>query len=68
MARPAEQDGEPVGTLWVGIAGLGATVARRLRLPGSRDQMRQMAVISSLDLLRHALLDQQSAGPQHAPY
>ena len=46
----------PVGTLCVGIA-IGDTVhARTLRMPGQRDQMRQMSVISSLDLLRRTLL------------
>ncbi len=59
VAGPAEQDGEPVGTLWVGLARPGQpTVARRLQLPGQREQMRQMAVISSLDLLRRALIDE----------
>ena len=56
VAGPAEQDGMPVGTLCVGIA-IGDTVqSRTLRMPGQRDQMRQMSVISSLDLLRRTLL------------
>jgi nicotinamide-nucleotide amidase len=58
VAGPAEQDGMPVGTLCVGIA-IGAHVqTRTLRLPGQRDQMRQMSVISSLDLLRRSLVEQ----------
>ena len=45
----------PVGTLCVGIA-IGAEVyTRTLRLPGQREQMRQMSVISALDLLRRRL-------------
>ncbi len=57
VAGPDEQDGMPVGTLVVGLAGLeGPATATSLRLPGLRDQMRQFAVISSLDLLRHRLL------------
>lgn len=57
VAGPTEQDGQPVGTLFVGIAGLGPEViTARLRLPGQREQMRQMAVISSLDLVRRHLL------------
>ena len=57
VAGPAEQDGEPVGTLWVGLAGLSPEpLTVRLRLPGQREQMRQMAVISSLDFLRRHLL------------
>ncbi|MEN9647021.1 MAG: hypothetical protein RL238_3690 [Actinomycetota bacterium] len=56
VAGPAEQDGMPVGTLCVGIAIGDAVTTRTLRLPGLRDQMRQMSVISSLDLLRRTLL------------
>jgi len=56
VAGPAEQDGMPVGTLCVGIA-IGAEVhTRTLRMPGARDQMRQMSVITAMDLLRRALL------------
>ena len=32
------------------------TVSRTLRMPGLRDQMRQMSVITALDLLRRVLL------------
>ena len=56
VAGPDEQDGMPVGTLCVGIA-VGADVhARTLRMLGQREQMRQMSVISALDLLRRTLL------------
>ncbi len=57
VAGPAEQDGMPVGTLCVGIAIGDAVMTRALRMPGLRDQMRQMSVISALDLLRRALTD-----------
>jgi nicotinamide-nucleotide amidase len=56
VAGPTEQDGMPVGTLCVGIAVGGATTTATLRLPGQREQMRQMSVISALDLLRRTLL------------
>ena len=56
VAGPAEQDGMPVGTLCVGVA-IGPEVqTRTLRMPGARDQMRQMSVISAMDLLRRTLL------------
>jgi len=55
VAGPAEQDGMPVGTLCVGIDLGGDVHTRTLRLPGQRDQMRQMSVISALDLLRRVL-------------
>ena len=56
VAGPAEQDGMPVGTLCVGIVTPDASLSRTLRLGGMREQMRQMSVISSLDLLRRQLL------------
>jgi nicotinamide-nucleotide amidase len=56
VAGPTEQDGMPVGTLCVGIALPTSTNTRTLRVSGVRDQMRQMSVISSLDLLRRQLL------------
>lgn len=52
VAGPTEQDGQPVGTLFVGLVGPGFDEVRQLRLPGQREQMRQFAVIASLDLLR----------------
>jgi nicotinamide-nucleotide amidase len=57
VAGPAEQDGMPVGTLCVGIAIGDQATTRTLRMPGQRDQMRQMSVITALDLLRRLLLD-----------
>ncbi len=56
VAGPSEQDGQPIGTLWVGLARKGSeSKAALFRLPGQREPMRQMAVISSLDLLRRSL-------------
>ena len=57
VAGPAEQDGQPVGTLCIAVAMNGrSTVSTTLRMPGQRDQMRQMSVISSLDFLRREIL------------
>jgi nicotinamide-nucleotide amidase len=56
VAGPAEQDGQPVGTLFVSVAMPdGSSHTHNLRLPGQRDQMRQLSVISALDVLRRAL-------------
>jgi len=55
VAGPTEQDGQPVGTLHVGLATADGVETASLRLPGTRDQMRQFSVISSLDLLRRHL-------------
>jgi nicotinamide-nucleotide amidase len=58
VAGPAEQDGVKPGTLCVGLAMPdGSTQSRTLQLPGVRDQMRQLSVISALDFLRRALSD-----------
>jgi len=56
VAGPTEQDGQPVGTLFVSVAMPdGSSHTHNLRLPGQRDQMRQLSVISALDVLRRAL-------------
>ncbi len=55
VAGPTEQEGQPVGTVYLGLA-LGDEVeARWVRLPGDRDRIRQYAVINLLDLLRRRL-------------
>jgi nicotinamide mononucleotide (NMN) deamidase PncC len=57
VAGPAEQDGQPVGTMIFGLA-IGDTVeAVRTKLPGDRSLVRQFATISALNLLRLRLLD-----------
>ena len=56
VAGPSEQDDMPVGTLFVGVAIADEAFTRQLRLPGQREQMRQMSVISALDILRRELL------------
>ena len=56
VAGPTDQDGEPPGVVWLGLA-LGQDVsATRVQLPGDRDRVRQMAVISAVDRLRRRLL------------
>jgi nicotinamide-nucleotide amidase len=56
VAGPDEQDGQPVGTVFLGLA-LGENVeVREVHLPGDPDRVRQYAVISVLDLLRRRLL------------
>jgi nicotinamide-nucleotide amidase len=57
VAGPAEQDGQPVGTVFFGLAMNGAAEAVQVRLPGDRDRVRQFAAISLLDLLRRRLLE-----------
>jgi nicotinamide mononucleotide (NMN) deamidase PncC len=55
VAGPTEQDGQPVGTVFVGLA-IGDTVQNvALRLPGDRPRIRSYSAISALDALRRAL-------------
>jgi nicotinamide-nucleotide amidase len=56
VAGPTEQDGMPVGTLCVAVETPDGKVVRTMRMPGQRDQMRQMSVITALDLLRRTIL------------
>jgi nicotinamide-nucleotide amidase len=55
VAGPEEQDGQPAGTVFVGIA-LGDDVEHvSLRLPGDRPRIRSYSSISALDALRRSL-------------
>ena len=55
VAGPDEQDDQPVGTVYVGLA-LGANFEHvQLRLPGDRPRIRAYSAISALDVLRRAL-------------
>ena len=57
VAGPTEQDGMKPGTLCIGIVLADDTrYSMTLALPGARDQMRQLSVISALDALRKKLL------------
>ena len=56
VAGPADQEGMKPGALCVGLVMPdGTTQSAMLQLPGNRDTMRQLSVISALDLLRRAL-------------
>ena len=56
VAGPAEQEGQRPGTLCIGVAlHNGVTASSVVQLPGARDQMRQLSVISALDFLRRQL-------------
>lgn len=58
VAGPATQDDQPSGTVFAGVCLPDREPeAVRLRLPGDRDRVRQMATISVLDVLRQRLLD-----------
>ncbi|WP_394938174.1 competence/damage-inducible protein A [uncultured Ilumatobacter sp.] len=56
VAGPAEQDGQPVGTLFVGMVGPGFEEVRQANMPGLRELMRQFSVITALGFLRQHLI------------
>ncbi len=56
VAGPAEQDGQPPGTAFVGWVIDGNVHSRRLSLFGDRRRIRAYGTISALDVLRHALV------------
>ena len=57
VAGPNEQDGQPVGTLCIGVVFPGGrTFSNTTQLPGQRDQMRQFSVITAMSFLRTLLL------------
>src|SRR3954447_21059954 len=56
VAGPAEQEGQPVGTVFMAVTVDGDTQCVHVRLPGQRDQVRQFACISLFDFLRRRLL------------
>jgi nicotinamide-nucleotide amidase len=56
VAGPTEQDGRPVGTVFVGLARPGhESQAVQFTVPGDRDRIRQYATIAALDYLRRSL-------------
>jgi nicotinamide-nucleotide amidase len=55
VAGPEEQDGQPAGTVFVGVA-VGESVEHvALHLPGDRPRVRSYSAISALDALRRTL-------------
>ncbi|MFI5619940.1 CinA family protein [Streptomyces sp. NPDC051567] len=55
VAGPDPQDGQPVGTVFVAVAGPGARKTVRLRLNGSRTEIRRESARTVLELLSSQL-------------
>jgi nicotinamide-nucleotide amidase len=56
VAGPDPQDGQPPGTVFVGLSRPGhETSAYSFTVPGDRDRVRQYATIAALDLLRRTI-------------
>ena len=62
VAGPTEQEGQPVGTVFVAVAGPAGGEVRRLTLPGERANVRAVSVTYALDLLRRHLISGKITG------
>lgn len=56
VAGPEEQEGQAVGTVFLGLHLDGESEAHEVRLPGDRERIRQFATIALLNLLRLRLI------------
>jgi PncC family amidohydrolase len=57
VAGPGEQDGKPVGTVFIGVAGPeGVRAWGPFSFPGSRERVREATVVEALSKLRDALV------------
>jgi nicotinamide-nucleotide amidase len=63
VAGPGTQDDQPVGTVFVGLSGLGELKVSRLSLSGERQIVRERAGTHALDLLRRELLRSNAQAP-----
>jgi nicotinamide-nucleotide amidase len=57
VAGPSEQEGKPVGTIFVGAAFAGTTQVRQVRGYGNRANIRAIAVSAAMDLGRRLVLE-----------
>ena len=57
VAGPAEQEGKPVGTVYVGIAGPGTLDAVALRLDGDRPTIQEQTCVRALEALEQAVAE-----------
>ena len=56
VAGPDTQDGQPVGTVFIGVSDGDRAFAELIRMPGDRERIRQFSTIGALDILRRHLL------------
>ena len=68
VAGPARQDGEPPGTVWLGlelpVRWACRIRARRLHLAGQRAEIRQQTICAALDWLNECLTESGVAGQE----
>ncbi|GGH81981.1 nicotinamide-nucleotide amidase [Pullulanibacillus pueri] len=57
VAGPSTEEGQPIGTVFIGIADDNETVVHALELNGSRAAIRKRTVLHGFDFLRRHLID-----------
>ena len=62
VAGPDTQDGQPVGTVWVAVAGPERVTARSLALTGERRAIREATCGAALSLLQDLLREEPGLG------
>lgn len=68
VAGPDPQDGQPVGAVFVAVAGPDGAVVTPLRLTGDRHEIRRTSVAAVLELLAERLRRSTVAGPGIRPH
>jgi PncC family amidohydrolase len=58
VAGPTEQEGKPVGTVFVAVAGPNGSQHRQLALDGDRAEIRQRTCVSAAKLALEAIVDE----------
>jgi len=56
VAGPSEQDGQPVGTVHIGLASPAGSLSRTVRMTSDRPRIRLFAAVAAMNLLRLHLL------------
>jgi nicotinamide-nucleotide amidase len=64
VAGPSEQDGQPVGTVHIGLAGPAGSLSRSVRMTADRPRIRMFAAVAAMNLLRLHLI---GAAPVESP-
>lgn len=67
VAGPDPQDGRPVGTVFVAVAGPGVAVVAPLKLTGDRSEIRRASVAAVLELLAAELRGSTVSDPESGP-
>jgi nicotinamide-nucleotide amidase len=60
VAGPTEQEGKPVGLVYVGVSGPGVSRCEELHLDGDRSQIRYQACLSAATILLESVVGEQS--------